>query len=248
MALLEVNHLHASYAGSVALRDVSLKIEPGEIVGLCGANKAGKSTLCKCLAGTKSLDKGKVLFEGRDVTDLNAYGRFPLGISLCPEDRGIYRDMSVRDNLLLGCDGIPRKEQGARIDQVLGYFRKLAERKGQQAGTLSGGEAQMLGIARRLLRRPKVLIVDEPSLGLDPNYIKAAYTALTDIRKDFGVTVLVVEEIITRLAGWVDRAYVLHLGERAAEGPIDDLIGSHNVVAAYTGELCAMRPEKGEVK
>lgn len=235
MALLETKGLYASYAGSLAIRDVSLKIGQGEIVGICGANKAGKSTLCKCLAGTKSLDRGEILFEGRDITDLPASRRVALGLTLCPENRGIYRDLSVRDNLLLACEGIARKEQQERIDQVLGYFKKLAGRESQQAGTLSGGEAQMLGIARRLLRRPRLLIVDEPSLGLDPNYAKAVFTALADIRRDFGVTVLVVEEIIARLAGWVDRGYVLHLGENVAEGTIESLAASHAVRVAYAG-------------
>jgi branched-chain amino acid transport system ATP-binding protein len=235
--LLEVQKLSASYAGSMALSSVSMTLPEGQIIGLCGANKAGKSTLCKCLAGTKTPDTGDVLLEGAAITALPAFRRLPLGISLCPEGRGIYPGMTVEDNLRVGCDGIPRREHKSRMGEVLRYFPILGERLAQPAGTLSGGEAQMLGISKKLLRRPRVLIVDEPSLGLAPRAIHAVYSALTQIRKDFGVTVLVVEEVITRLEGWVDRAYVLHLGQIVAAGLTRELMGSAVVAAAFTGQM-----------
>src|SRR5215207_8036923 len=163
MRILEVRNLQASYSGFMALRGVSLDIDEGEMVGLCGPNKAGKSTICNCLAGVKTPDAGEIILRGTDITRLPPARRLSLGISLCPEGRGIYPGMSVLDNLTLGCDDMPRGRQGARIEQVLDYFPRLAERLKQQAGTLSGGEAQMLGIARKLIRHPRVIIVDEPS-------------------------------------------------------------------------------------
>jgi len=242
--LLEVRNLSVSYAGCQALSNVSLTVAEREIVGLCGPNKAGKSTLCKSLAGATSQDgaeilNGEILFDGKDVTCTPASRRLPLGISLCPEGRGIYPGMTVSDNLRLSCDGLSRGDRKARMEELLSYFPVLGERLGQQAGTLSGGEAQMLGIARRLLQRPRILIVDEPSLGLAPKAIDNTFKALSKVRQDFGVSVLLVEEAIARLSGRVDRAYVLHLGTVVAEGEMDQLIGSSAVADAFMGEVGA---------
>lgn len=235
--LLKVENLHASYAGCKALRGVSIEIAKSEVVGLCGPNKAGKSTLCRCLAGSKKTDLGEILFDGRDITQLPATRRLPLGVSLCPEGRGIYPGMSVLDNLKLGCDGVTRREQKLRMEQVFSYFPVLSERLWQQAGTLSGGEAQMLGVARKLLRQPRLIIVDEPSLGLAPVAIDAVFRALSKVREESGTSVLVVEEGLGRLDVLVDRAYVLHLGAVVAEGVIDELTRSPAIASAFTGEI-----------
>jgi branched-chain amino acid transport system ATP-binding protein len=213
MLLLEVNNLHASYSGCLALRGVSLEISQGELVGLCGPNKAGKSTLAKCLAGSKLPDVGNVVFDGRDITYLPCFRRLALGLSLCPEGRGIYSEMSVNDNLRLGADGLTASEARKELDLVLSYFPKLANRRDQRAGSLSGGEAQMLGIARKLLRRPRLLIVDEPALGLSPIAVNGVFQALGQIRKESGVSVLIIEEMASQLAHRVDRVVHLNAGE-----------------------------------
>lgn len=217
MALLQVTNLHASYQGCLALRGADLFVDEGEIVGLCGPNKAGKSTLCKCLAGSKIPDSGVVLFDGKDVTSTPCFQRLALGVSLCPEGRGIYPSMSVRDNLRMGYGNLASMAGKELLEQVLGYFPVLAERLGQQAGTLSGGEAQMLGIARKLLRKPRLLIVDEPALGLSPIAIDAVFRALAQVRRESGTSVLVTEEVVSQLSGRVDRVYVLNLGVMEGE-------------------------------
>ena len=213
MSLLEVNNLRASYSGCLALRGVSLEISQGEMVGLCGPNKAGKSTLAKCLAGSKLPDDGNVVFDGRDITYLPCFRRLALGLSLCPEGRGIYSEMSVNDNLRLGSDGLKPSEARKELDLVLGYFPVLANRQDQRAGSLSGGEAQMLGIARKLLRRPRLLIVDEPALGLSPIAIEGVFQAMGQIRRESGISVLIIEEMPSQLAHRVDRIVHLNGGE-----------------------------------
>jgi len=213
MSLLEINNLRASYSGCLALRGVSLEISQGEMVGLCGPNKAGKSTLAKCLAGSKLPDNGSVVFDGREITYLPCFRRLALGLSLCPEGRGIYSEMSVNDNLRLGSDGLKASEARKEMDLVFSYFPVLANRRDQRAGSLSGGEAQMLGIARKLLRRPRLLIVDEPALGLAPIAVEGVFQALGRIRRESGISVLIIEEMASQLARRVDRVVQLNAGE-----------------------------------
>lgn len=213
MALLEVNNLHAAYNGCLALRGTTLVISQNEIVGLCGSNKAGKSTLAKCLAGSKLPDEGTVVFDGRDITYLPCFRRIALGLSLCPEGRGIYSDMSVNDNLRLGSDGLSAAAFKKEVEMVLTYFPVLAERRNQRAGSLSGGEAQMLGIGRKLLRRPRLLIVDEPGLGLAPIAIDSVFRALDQIRRESGISVLILEEMASQLENRVDRLLHLQFGQ-----------------------------------
>jgi branched-chain amino acid transport system ATP-binding protein len=237
MNLLEIQDLSASYGGCRALRNVRLALREGEIAGLCGPNKAGKSTLARCLAGAKCPDSGRILLAGVDVTSLPAHRRLELGISLCPEGRGIYAGMSVHENLRIGAGALPTGEREARLGRVLEHFPILAQRLDQRAGTLSGGEAQMLGIARRLLRRPRLLIIDEPSLGLAPIAIDAMLRAVTEARREFAVTVLLIEEAPSRLSSWVDRAYVLNRGVIIGEGAIEILVRTEAVALAYLGEI-----------
>ncbi len=239
MTLCEVQDLSASYAGCRALQNVALALRDGEIVGLCGPNKAGKSTLARCLAGVKKPDGGRILFAGADITALPTHRRLELGISLCPEGRGIYREMSVRDNLLFRAR-LPTLELATRLAKVLEYFPILGERLEQSAGSLSGGEAQMLGIARRLLRRPRVLIIDELSLGLAPVAIDSVLKAVREVRQEFGVTFLLIEESLHRLFGWVDRAYVMNRGINIGEGTIEFLAKTDAVASAYLGDIGSM--------
>jgi len=237
MQLLKVNNLHASYEGVSAVQGVTLVLDEAEIVGLCGPNKAGKSTLCKCLAGSKSPDNGELIFNGRDITSVPTSRRIQFGLSLCPEGRGIYSEMSVKDNLRVGSNGISAREEERKRNHILSYFPILSERLNQQAGTLSGGEAQMLGIAKKLMRMPRLLVVDEPSLGLSPNSVRAVFQTLAKVRDEFGVSILLVEEAITRLSGWVDRVYVMNRGALVSQGKIKEIINSAAVSSAFAGEL-----------
>lgn len=244
MPLLEVRSLKASYSGYTALKGVSLSINPGEIVGVCGPNKAGKSTLCKCVAGTKATAAGEIIFNNRNVTALPAQQRLALGISICPE-RGneegeanpIYLNQSVEFNFDILRNGLSRAEWQERVRQVLSYFPFSAPMH-QRAGTLSGGEAQMLGIARKLaflLGRGDgrcLLIIDEPARGLAQKAISQLFLALDHVRKDCGVSILLVDEMASRLRG-VDRAYVLHDGSIKAEGAIKYLMTDTAVVEVF---------------
>jgi branched-chain amino acid transport system ATP-binding protein len=244
MSLLEVRGLYASYSGYTALKKVSLSISPGEIVGVCGPNKAGKSTLCKCLAGTKAAAAGEILFNNQNITTLPVRGRLALGISVCPE-RGnedgeanlIYPNQSVGFNFDILRNGLPRPEWEERVQQILSYFPFSASMD-RLAGTLSGGEAQMLGIARKLAfllsRRVGhcLLVIDEPARGLAQKAIIQLFLALDRVRKDCGVSILLVDEMASRMRG-VDRAYILYDGSIKAEGTIKDLMIDPTLVEVF---------------
>jgi len=236
--LLECATLHAAYSGAQALRGASLGIDKGEIVGLCGPNKAGKSTIVRCIAGLKPQPTiGKVCWDGSSLTGLSPVARLQLGISVCPEGRGIYRELSVRRNFELGAGNVGKAELEAKISRVLTFFPELKERLRQRAGTLSGGEAQMLGIARKLLRETRLLVLDEPSLGLAPKMIERVFGIVRQIRDQSGVAVLLVEEGLNRLDRWVDRCYVLSRGVVVADGTPSELARRPDVQAAFVGRL-----------
>jgi branched-chain amino acid transport system ATP-binding protein len=244
MALLEVSGLRASYSGHEALKGISLTIGSSEIVGVCGPNKAGKSTLCKCLAGTKTASAGEIIFNDRNVTALPARSRPALGISFCPE-RGneageanpIYLNQTVGFNFEILRNGVPRLEWQERVRQVLSYFPFTAHMK-QMANTLSGGEAQMLGIARKLAlligqrAGHSLLVIDEPARGLAQKAISQLFLALERVREDCGISILLVDEMASRLHG-VDRAYFLHDGSITVEGTIKDLMINPTVIDVF---------------
>lgn len=240
MPLLEVRAASCSYGQLCALDGVDLYLDRGEIVGVCGPNKAGKSTLARCIAGLGHMDGGEIIFDGADVSSATAPMRARAGIALCPEGRGVYSAMTVAENLRLGNGGRTSGEASERLDKVLVHFPVLSNRLSQRAGTLSGGEAQMLGIARKLLRNPKVLVIDEPSLGLAPVAIDRVYKALEEVRQSFGTGVLLIEEPLVRLDRRVDRAYVMHAGRVVAEGLTSELVGSASVAQAFAGEVIAV--------
>jgi len=226
MELLQVHYLTTSYPGHVALKGVSFSVGEGEIVGLWGPNKAGKTTLCKCLAGTKSTDDGDIFFNNHRINQLSISQRLSLGLSLCPERSNeageanpIYLNQSVEFNFEVLRKGPSRHEWQAGVNQVLSYFPPpenltRAEYMKRIAGTLSGGEAQMLGIARKLVCLlnyqvgPRLLIIDEPARGLSQQKIDSLFQALDKIRRNANVSILLVEEFAQRLSG-VDRIYIL---------------------------------------
>jgi len=233
--MLEVSDLHAGYGRVEVLRGVSLHVGRGEIVVLIGPNGAGKTTTLKTLVGLLPARRGSIRFEGREVAGVPAHRLVRAGIALIPEGRLVFPDQTVRDNLLLG--GYARRGDGIEgdIERHFDRFPILRERQGQLAGTLSGGEQQMLAIARGLMARPRLLLLDEPSLGLAPRLVRAVFEVLPRLRDD-GVTLLLVEQVATLALGIADRGYVLERGRIVLEGTGRDLLGDPAVARAYLGK------------
>jgi branched-chain amino acid transport system ATP-binding protein len=235
--LLSLENLDVYYGAIHALRGVSVTVYPGEIVTLIGANGAGKSTLLRAASGMVRPKEGRVVFLGEDVTRQNAAGIVSRGLVHCPEGRRIFSNMSVRENLELGAylrrdkDGIARDTEHA-----LNLFPRLRERLQQNAGTLSGGEQQMLAIGRSLLTQPKLLMLDEPSLGLAPNLVREIFRIIEMINQESGTAVLLVEQNAHQALGVAHRGYVLETGRIILEGPAADLRSDPEVKKAYLGE------------
>ncbi len=232
--MLQVTDLDVSYGQVQALREVSLTVGSEEAVAVLGANGAGKSTLIKSLVGWLLPKRGHVQFDGHDVTYLSPWERAGLGMALVPEGGRVFRDLSVLDNLRLGAylqSGEAIREQ---LEVVFDLFPVLAERKTQVAKTLSGGEQQMLAIARAMMSRPKLLLVDEISMGLMPILVKRVFSVLDDLRRR-GVSILLVEQNAYEALHVVDRAYVLENGRLVLEGTAEELRENPRVKAAYLG-------------
>ncbi len=232
--MLQVTDLDVSYGQVQALREVSLTVGSEEAVAVLGANGAGKSTLIKSLVGWLLPKRGRVQFDGHDVTYLSPWERAGLGMALVPEGGRVFRDLSVLDNLRLGAylqSGEAIREQ---LEVVFDLFPVLAERKTQVAKTLSGGEQQMLAIARAMMSRPKLLLVDEISMGLMPILVKRVFSVLDDLRRR-GVSILLVEQNAYEALHVVDRAYVLENGRLVLEGTAEELRENPRVKAAYLG-------------
>jgi len=234
--MLRLNSVNVSYGAIQAVRDVSLEVPKGEVVTIIGANGAGKSTLLKSIVGLEPVSKGQVFFDGEDITSTPAHRRTGLGVALSPEGRGVFSDQSVRDNLLLGA--YSRKSDAARTEQKIEHFfelfPRLRERQEQFAGTLSGGEQQMLAIARALMSEPKLLLLDEPSLGLAPLIIKDIFNTIRSLRET-GLTILLVEQMANQALAVADHAYVLETGRITHQGKGSDLLNDPKVRAAYLG-------------
>jgi branched-chain amino acid transport system ATP-binding protein len=231
-ALLQLHSVEARYGPVKALHGVSLRVGEGELVAVLGANGAGKTTTLRAVSGTVRRS-GDVLFEGRKLPRRpEAAAR--AGIAHVPEGRGTFSELSVWENLRLG--GYTRR--GSVKDdaqRVFGYFPRLEERKGQQAGTLSGGEQQMLALGRALMARPKLVLLDEPSLGLAPIVVTQIFERLGDIRKEDGVAILVVEQNANLALAHAARAYVLEVGKVVVEGSSDELRANESVRRSYLG-------------
>jgi branched-chain amino acid transport system ATP-binding protein len=235
MSLLAVHDLRVTYGKVVALDRVSLAVDEGEVVTLVGANGAGKSTLLKALMGVVAIESGDITFRGERTNGLRAHEMARRGIAYVPEGRGTLRQLSVRENLVLGAFGRPAAGDIERdLRDVLDRFPVLGERIDQVAGTLSGGQQQMLVIARALMARPRLMLLDEPSLGLAPLIARTIFQIIADLRAQ-GVTVLLVEQNAHAALALAGRAYVLEIGRIVLEGP--SLLGDPRVRSAYLGEI-----------
>jgi branched-chain amino acid transport system ATP-binding protein len=234
--LLELHGVHVFYGRIQAIKGLSFTVGEGEVVTLIGANGAGKTTTLKAISGIRPVAEGTVLFDGRDITNLPAHKRVELGICQSPEGRGIFPGMSVVENLEMGCytrrDGAQTKQ--ADLDRVFTLFPRLAERRPQMGGTLSGGEQQMLAIGRALMARPRLLLLDEPSMGLAPMLIAQIFTIITEINEQ-GTTILLVEQNAAQALARAHRAYVLETGRIVKEGGGHDMLDDEAVQAAYLG-------------
>jgi branched-chain amino acid transport system ATP-binding protein len=234
--MLKLECVNVSYGAIQAVRDVSLEVAGGEVVTIIGANGAGKSTLLKSIVGLEAVNSGRVVLEGLDITSTPPHRRTAMGVALSPEGRGVFSDQSVRDNLLLGAYSKPNDQARTekKIEQYFGLFPRLKERQQQLAGTLSGGEQQMLAIARALMSEPKLLLLDEPSLGLAPLIIKDIFGIVRRLRET-GLTILLVEQMANQALAVADRAYVLETGRITHQGKGSDLLNDPKVRAAYLG-------------
>jgi branched-chain amino acid transport system ATP-binding protein len=234
--MLKLESVSISYGAIQAVCDVSIDVPRGEVVTIIGANGAGKSTLLKSIVGLEPVAGGRISFDGQDITTTPAHRRTGMGVALSPEGRGVFSDQSVRDNLLLGA--YSKKSDSARteqkIEQFFTMFPRLEERQEQLAGTLSGGEQQMLAIARALMSEPKLLLLDEPSLGLAPLIIRDIFNTIRALRET-GLTILLVEQMANQALGVADRAYVLETGRITLQGKGSDLLNDPKVRAAYLG-------------
>lgn len=233
--MLQVNDINVFYGAIQALNSVSLSVQQGEIVAIIGSNGAGKSTLMRTLSGLLRTRSGSISFLGEDITDLAPDQIVRRGISQSPEGRKIFTNLTVHENILIGAT--IRNDQAAikeDMEQVLTRFPRLRERLKQNAGTLSGGEQQMLAIGRALMSQPKLLLLDEPSMGLAPNLVAEIFDIITDVKAE-GVTVLVVEQNAHKALSIADRAYVLETGSLVLEGTGKELLNSDKVREAYLG-------------
>ena len=231
--MLQLSGLHAHYGHVHALRGVDLSVQVGEIVTLIGANGAGNSTLMMSLFGIPRASSGKIVFEGEDITKLPTHEISHRGIALVPEGRRIYPRMTVLENLQMGTAKADPANFDIDLKRMEALFPILADRRDQRAGTLSGGEQQMLAIARALMSRPKLLLLDEPSLGLAPLYIKKIFQIVLELKRDYGMTILLVEQNANHALKVADRAYVLQHGEIVLSGTGQELLASPEIRAAY---------------
>jgi len=235
VALLEVTDIHTYYGNIAALRGVSLTVEEGEIVTLIGGNGAGKSTTLRSITALTPARLGRVRFEGRDITTAPPPDVVAAGISMVPEGRRCFPRMTVRENLDLGA--FLRKDKAgiaADVERVFTLFPRLQERERQKAGTMSGGEQQMLAIGRAMMARPRLLLLDEPSMGLAPLFVDRIYETIREINEG-GTTILLVEQSATHALSVADRGYVLETGAVALDGSSESLRTNPDVQKAYLG-------------
>jgi len=236
--LLKVRNLKSFYGYLQALRGVSIHVEEGEIVALIGANGAGKTTLLNSIAGIISSKKGQILFKDKDITHFPPQQIVKQGISLVPEGRQLFTPLSVMDNLILGAyQRYERKNKDnieADLDRVFHFFPILKERRKQLAGTLSGGEQQMLAIARALMSKPKLLLLDEPSMGLAPKVVKEIFRIILELQKE-GTTIFLVEQNAKMALGIANRGYVIETGRIVIQGSSQELLGNKEIRRAYLG-------------
>jgi branched-chain amino acid transport system ATP-binding protein len=239
--LLVVERLSVAYGKVEAVHDVSLRVAPGSIVTVIGPNGAGKTTLLAAIVGLLPLRSGSIRYAGDDAAALSVEARVARGLVLVPEKRELFASMSVADNLELGAFACRRDtDRRARLDDVYARFPRLADRRTQLAGTLSGGERQMLALGRALMGAPRLLMLDEPSLGLAPLIVREIFTIIATLRAT-GVSILLVEQNARAALQVADHGYVLETGELALSGPSEDLRANPRVAATYLGQGAAAR-------
>jgi branched-chain amino acid transport system ATP-binding protein len=235
--MLEISNLHVKYGAIAALKGISLSVGQGQIVTIIGANGAGKSTLLRAVSGLIKVAEGNIVFDGNDLTDMSAHQVVKIGISHAPEGRMIFANLSVKENLEMGAYPRSNRTEIARdLERVFLLFPRLKERLKQSGGTLSGGEQQMLAIGRALMARPKMLLLDEPSLGIGPILVKAIFATITEINRELGMTILLVEQNAHQALKIANYGYVLETGHITLEGPASDIAKNEQVRKAYLGE------------
>ncbi|QAT62710.1 MULTISPECIES: ABC transporter ATP-binding protein [Tissierellales] len=233
--MLELHNLNVYYGAIHVLKDVSLKVNKGEIVTLIGSNGAGKTTTLRTISGIKKLKSGSIEYDGRDISKYSASDIVKMGISHVPEGRRVFSTMSVLENIEMGAFTRTDKPQIKKdMDKVFSLFPKLYERKNQYAGNLSGGEQQMLSIGRALLSRPNILLLDEPSMGLAPIIVKEIFSIIQDINEN-GTTILLVEQNANMALKYTNRAYIIRNGVIDMEGDAASLLNDEKVKKAYLG-------------
>jgi len=231
--VLELRNVDCRYGSVTALKGISLTVGKGQLIALIGANGAGKTTTLKAISGLLHPSSGSIIFDGHDITHASARAILGLGIAHCPEGRHVFPQMTVLENLEMGCYlRSDRREIAADMARIFEQFPRLAERRLQAGGTLSGGEQQMLAIGRALMSRPKLILFDEPSLGLAPNIVERTFEIITEIRAS-GTTVLMVEQNASAALDMCDHAYLLESGSLPMEGSGPDLIDDPHVRRAY---------------
>jgi branched-chain amino acid transport system ATP-binding protein len=234
--MLTLENVSVSYGASEALTDINLHVEQGEVVTLIGANGAGKTTTLRTITGLLEPVEGRIMYEGKQISGVPTHKLVGMGIAMSPEGRGVFANLSVRENLEMGAF-IRKDKKGIADDMERGYtlFPRLKEREQQKAGTLSGGEQQMLAMARALMSRPRLLLLDEPSLGLAPLVVHAIFQAIDEIKRE-GTTILLVEQNANAALHHSDRAYVLETGRIVMQGVSKELAQDPRVKEAYLGE------------
>ena len=236
MAMLSVNNLQVHYGMIQAIKEVSFEVNQGEVIALIGANGAGKTTILHTVSGLLQPTRGCVVFEGQDITKIPAHKIVSLGMAHVPEGRRVFAQLTVLENLKLGAyTRRDKNEMEETLQMIYKRFPRLEERKNQIAGTLSGGEQQMLAMGRALMSHPKIILMDEPSMGLSPIFVEEVFKIIRDISAE-GVTVLLVEQNAKKALNIADRAYVLETGNIILEGDAKKLMNDESVKKAYLGE------------
>ena len=236
MAMLEVKDLQVYYGVIQALKGISFEVNQGEVIALIGANGAGKTTTLQTLTGIIPSKAGSITFEGKDITKIPAHKIVEMGMAHVPEGRRVFADMTVYENLLMGA--YTRKDKNEIVQSLANVYKRfprLEERKNQRAGTLSGGEQQMLAMGRALMSKPRIILMDEPSMGLSPIFVNEIFNIIKEVSEG-GTTVLLVEQNAKKALSIADRAYVLETGNITLSGKAEDLLNDESVQKAYLGE------------
>mgnify|MGYP003488637324 CR=1 FL=1 len=236
MAMLEVKDLQVYYGMIQAIKGISFEVNQGEVIALIGANGAGKTTILHTVTGLLAPKAGSIMFEGQDITKVPAHKIVSMGMAHVPEGRRVFAQLSVYDNLKMGADTrTDKNEIEESLEMVYKRFPRLEERKNQMAGTLSGGEQQMLAMGRALMSKPKIILMDEPSMGLSPIFVNEIFNIIQEVSAS-GTTVLLVEQNAKKALSIADRAYVLETGNIALEGDAKILMNDDSIKKAYLGE------------